>query len=535
MSAPQSLIYICSGVRINSRYEHTIYFSSGSAQQDYFAGKVVKTYSAYTFLRKSWPLKVEATMEQAKTWNYLYFRNSASGKIYYYFINNVEYVNDSTVELTLELDVMQTYLFDYELLTSYVERQHAERDTTVSTIDEGLELGDYVNNDVYNFNLSDLCIMVMCTINPNSTTQAAAEVHALPYRYNGVFSGIKFWAIDGSDWVRWGQQIDVLDSLGVSDAIVSMWMYPKSLVILGGGDDWDNGQIAHVVERAYGLDDGGYYTPIKRPTTLNFYEPKNKKLLGYPYNFIYATNNQGNSAVYKYEYFMLQNTPGFRLTGSLGPEGGVRLVPEDYKIMGEYNYDEGLTLNNFPMCAWDSDTYKIWLAQNQNTHAFNNATGGLKVAAGIGTAIASAFTGNIAGALGGATAAVSGGLQIGQQLAQKADMDIAPPQSKGSFSSGVNITNNKHTFSLYLRSIDYEHAKIIDDYFTMYGYKVNSVQVPNTHARKAFTYVKTVGCHIKGNLCNEDTIKIESIFDRGVTFWVDGDKICDYSQDNGTL
>lgn len=533
MSAPQSTIYICSGVRLNSRYEHSLYFATPADQQGYFAGKVVKTLSAYSYLRKSWPIKVEATMEQAKTWNYLYFRNSASGKLYYYFINSVEYVNDNTVELGLELDVLQTYLFDFDLLPCFVERQHVERDAIGDhTVDEGLELGEYVNNGVYNFNLSDLCIMVMCTINPNSTTAAAAEVHALPYRYNGVFSGVKIWAVDGADWVEWGKQIDKLDELGVSDSIISMWMYPKSLVVLGGEDSWDSGEIAHVVERAFGLNDGGTVSPVTRPTDLNYYVPRNNKLLVYPYNFIYATNNQGNAAVYKYEYFIVGSNPTFKLTGSLGPDGGTRLVPVSYKFNGEANYDEGLTLNNFPTCAWDSDTYKIWLAQNQNTQAFNTATAGLKVAAGAVSGIASLATGNVLGAGAGLGTAVSGGLQIGQQLAQKKDMDIAPPQSKGSFSSGVNITNNKQTFTLYLRSVAYEHARIIDDYFTMYGYKLNRVQTPNINARQHFTYVKTIGCHIKGNMCNEDTVKIEGIFDKGITFWNNGDKVADYSQSN---
>lgn len=533
MSTPQSVIYICSGVRINSRYEHSIYFASAGAQQEYFAGKVVKTLSAYSYLRKSWPLKVEATMEQAKTWNYLFFRNTSTGKLYYYFINTVEYVNDGTVELGLELDVIQTYLFDFQLLPSFVERQHTTTDSIGEfAVDEGLDLGEYVNNGVYHFNLTDLCIMVMCTINPNSTTAAAAEVHALPYMYNRVFSGVKFWAVNSADWVKWGQQLDKLDELGVSESIVAMWMYPKSLVVLGGEDTWTNGEIAHVVERAYGLTDGGYSTPITRPANLNYYVPKNNKLFGYPYNFIYATNNQGGSAVYKYEYFTLSETPGFRLTGSLGPDGGVRLVPVDYKLRGEANYDEGLTLNNFPTCAWDSDTYKLWLAQNQNTLNHSATTAGLKVAAGIATGLAGLFTGGVMAAGAGVGMAASGGLQIGQQLAQKKDMDIAPPQSRGSFSTSVNITNNKHTFSLYQRSITYEAARIIDDYFTMYGYKLNRVQTPNINARPAFTYVKTIGCHIKGNMCNEDTVKVEAIFDNGITFWKNGDKVADYSQNN---
>ena len=92
MSAPQSTIYVCSGVRLNSRYDHTIWFGSPADQQEYFAGKVVKTFPAYSYLRKTWPIQVQATLEQAQGWSYLYFRNG-SGKIYYYFINNFTIFN----------------------------------------------------------------------------------------------------------------------------------------------------------------------------------------------------------------------------------------------------------------------------------------------------------------------------------------------------------------------------------------------------------------------------------------------------------
>ena len=113
MSNPQSIINICSGVRLNPSYEHTIYFDTATAQYNYFAGKVVKSFPAYSYLRKSWNIKVASTMEEAKTWTYLFFQNG-SGKLYFYFITNIEYVNDNTVELSLEIDVMQTYMFDYD-------------------------------------------------------------------------------------------------------------------------------------------------------------------------------------------------------------------------------------------------------------------------------------------------------------------------------------------------------------------------------------------------------------------------------------
>lgn len=543
MSTPQTTIYICSGVRLDNRYEHSIYFDTPRAQQEYFAGKVVKTFPAYSYVRKSWPLQVEATMEQARSWSYLYFQNG-TGKIYYYFINQVEYKNDNMVELTLELDVLQTYLFDFTRLDCFVERTHVSDDNPLAyTLDEGLEVGELVDNEVYHWTaLNDLCILVMATINPNHA-ETAQPVEALAGRYNGVFSGIKVWAVDGSKWADWGDQLDALSSAGFLDGIIAMWMYPKALVKLGGENTWDDDDLCKTVD---GAKDAGAFLPFSgAPSKVDGYTPKNKKLLNYPYSFLYATNNTGGSAVYRWERFNNYNQPKFTTAGTISPEGNVKMFPTGYNglqyttdsglIASDANYEAGLTLGGFPMCSWDSDVYKMWLAQNQNQLNMATVSGGISIAGGAVATITSALTGNVAGAIGGVTSMVSGAQQIGNLLAQRADMSIQPPQAKGSFSSNVNITAGKHTFSFYKKSVSAENAQVIDDYFTMYGYKVNRVQKPFIHVREQFTYVKTIGCTILGNLCMEDITKIEGIFDRGVTFWTHGDNIGNYSLDNPCL
>ena len=117
-------------------------------------------------------------------------------------------------------------------------------------------------------------------------------------------------------------------------------------------------------------------------------------------------------------------------------------------------------------------------------------------------------------------------------IAQQRDMEIMPQQARGNLSTSVNIANNRQIFGLYQKCVTKEKARVIDDYFTMYGYKINRVQSPNIAARPAFTYIKTVGCHVAADICTDDQRKIEAIFDNGLTWWKDGDKICNYSQDN---
>ena len=536
MSTPQSTIYICSGVRLDNRYEHSIYFKDATAQQGYFAGKVVKTFPAYSYLRKTWPLQVQATMEEARSWSYLYFRNG-TGKFYYYFINQIEYKNDNTVELSLELDVLQTYLFDFEMLDSFVERQHTETDSIGEhTVDEGLDLGTLVTTSTRDIQIGEMCILVMSTIDLvkptievendkwwelwNPTTTVLNKMIAT--NYDGVFGGAGIYAIEATDWSALGQILLILDDGGYSDCVVSIWMYPKKLVALAEGYDWST----TVVNKVHGIQP--FTEEFSAPTTLNGYTPDNKKLLTYPYCMLYATNNGSGGASYRFERFADRSSCGFKVTGALTPEGATRLYPIAYD--GEaLAYDHGLTLTGFPTCAWAQDVYKLWLAQNQNQQDLSMALSVLSVVGGVAGAVATGGT----GAMLGLGSAISGAQNIAGILAQRRDMAIQPPQAKGQVSTSVNTVAGFQTFTMKTKTLTKEMAKVIDGYFSMYGYKLNQVRKPNLCARSAFTYIKTVGCNISGaKFCTEDRNRITGIFDKGITFWVNGDKIADYSQTN---
>jgi len=523
MSTPTSTIKVCSGVRLTNDYLHTIWFNNTSEQLNYFAGKVVKTFSAYTYIRKSWSIKVDATMEQARKWSYLYFQNG-TGKTYYYFINNIEYINDNTVELFIEMDVMQTYLFDFTLHECFVEREHANSDAPGDNIvEETLELGDLRVIDEMQTPLSDLCVLVLATYDPINTSEENTDT-VLAAKYNGVFSGLGVYAVNLSDWQAWGAKLRLLDDYGKSEGIVAMWMYPKDLVQLAGDAEWTDGNVTKEVSGVTGM----FSASARLPYTSGNYTPRNKKLLTYPYNFIYVTNNSGNAGVFRYERFGDPSYCNFKIVGALSPEGSVKLYPLNYNGV-QHNYEEGLTLGGFPTCAWNQDVYKLWLAQNQNSQNLSMVMSGLTIAGGVGTMI---FSGG-AGAVAGAGAVLHGASSIASILAQRADKELQPAQAKGQHSASVNVVAGFQTFNIQRKSIGVEYARILDDYFDMFGYQTNRVKVPERNCREHWTYTKTVGCHVSGNLCTEDLRKIESIFDNGVTHWYGtGDNIGNYSLSN---
>ena len=542
MSTPQSTIYLCSNVPLNNRYDHTLYFGSQSAQSSYFNSKVARTLTKYTYLRKSWKLKVDATMEQARVWSYLFFKNTSTGKVYYYFINQIEYINDNTVELSLEIDVMQTYMFDWTLRPCYVEREHSYNDTWgENTIDEGLDVGEIITNRRETIDLSsDLVVMIAASIDINKYYLSEETDKIVGSLYDNIYGGFQLTATPHSSegypqrWKNLSELLNKLNSGGKLDTIFTMWEYPAKLV------NTDYGAYEFCVAPYVTTPKSITHTVWERPISVNGYIPKNKKVLQYPYCFMYATNNNGGAAVYHYEKFTDDNRQ-FKIQGNLSPDAIVKLVPMHYKGVS-FNYDESLSTGNYPLCAWNSDSYKMWLAQNQNQQNLGLAMSGLKIAGGaaaiIGGAIATGGTGGAGAPIGagaitaGVGMVASGATGIASQLAQRADKEIQPPQSRGTYSGSHNLSRGIHNFEIHHKTIDAYHAEVIDNYFSMYGYATRKVKIPNISSRPCWNYVKTIGSNVGGNICMEDLQVINSIFDKGVTFWKSNVDVGNYSLDN---
>jgi hypothetical protein len=81
-------------------------------------------------------------------------------------------------------------------------------------------------------------------------------------------------------------------------------------------------------------------------------------------------------------------------------------------------------------------------------------------------------------------------------------------------------------------SVREEYAKIIDQYFSMYGYSINEVKKPNITGRKNWNYVKTLQANIEGDIPENHLNEIKSLFNKGITLWHNPTTFLDYSQNN---
>ena len=113
---------------------------------------------------------------------------------------------------------------------------------------------------------------------------------------------------------------------------------------------------------------------------------------------------------------------------------------------------------------------------------------------------------------------------------------MIPATIKGQLNAGdVNVASGNNTFHFYKMSVKAEYARIIDDFFDMYGYQTNRVKTPNVAHRQNWWYTKTINANITGNVPNDDMNKIKEAYNNGLTFWRNPANFLNYSVSNGIV
>ena len=148
---PITAVKVLRGVPLDSTYTDTFgkgFFPNVSAQVAYFTRKAKYTFTDLTPVRMQNMLRLPIVADDLFDCNYIMFQNANFGQKWFYaFIDEINYINPSCSEVSFTLDVMQTWLFDYTIHPSFVEREHINNDSIGQNIvAENLELGDYVYN-----------------------------------------------------------------------------------------------------------------------------------------------------------------------------------------------------------------------------------------------------------------------------------------------------------------------------------------------------------------------------------------------------
>ena len=539
--APNSTIEFFPDFGVDPGYENTMYFATTATKDTYFdgiIGKIQVTAQSYTRGERG-VVKVQKTMSEMYKKGYMRYKNTSfENKWFYAFITSVEYINNITTAVHFEIDVIMTWMGDFTLAHCFIERQHTITDNIGDNIvEENLPCGDMVYEFVYpsGYMGSVTGNWKICLVSTADPTDGSDQHGAM---YGGIYSGAGQWYYDAdTDIATLNAHLAYLAS-NKPTAIIGLAIVPAYFLSQAG---------SYSQERTYYVD--------KPYTSLNGYVPDNNKLFIYPYKSLQVTNMEGNYAEFRYEFF---NTTGeatkcnFEMYGVTGLQSEVCCSPKDYKNANN-NITEKISMNDFPMCSYNVDAFDAYIAQNKSSIAANvissiSTTAG-RIATGLATGGGSELIPQLADAIGTGAPQMNSGLGYGaigssthtlntilSTIGKLRDMDRMPPQRGGAqgVSATIGRTYGKQNKDFYFigKTITAQYASIIDGYFTMFGYAIKGVGTPNMNARPHYTYVKTVGCIVKGEMPADDCKKIEAIFDKGVRFWKNHNEIGNYGVNN---
>lgn len=124
-----TIFELLKNVDFDNTYEHVIDFENVEAQEEYFDNKVEMSFEDFSIVRPNSEIIIEANFNSIYNLNYCRFTNTLNNvlKTYYAFITMKEHVGNDRVRLHLEIDVFQSYMFDFSLKESFVSREHQNR------------------------------------------------------------------------------------------------------------------------------------------------------------------------------------------------------------------------------------------------------------------------------------------------------------------------------------------------------------------------------------------------------------------------
>lgn len=550
--APDSKIYFLQNIKLDDGYINTLNWASLEDQERYFISNTYFSADALSYVRYAdGVIRVKGSTRVFYKCNYMMFKNTSfENKWFYAFIKKIDYVNNSTTEITYDIDVFQTWFAVPRFNDVFVEREHVADDTVgLHTLDEGIPTGYMVSfggGKKFNIeqpagtNINEMDIILETTFQIAGDGSLTANIAYL----GGVLRGTNMAVFKSSARDQLAYVLGWINNRGLGDGIVAIYMFPDFLL--------DTEQITKPLAYLNGsFKDVTYYTikdviynstaKVSFSTKLMGYTPKNKKLLCYPYCFAYASNGSGKNIVLKYEFDAKENNT-FEANYFAQPSANGTLMAQ-LRLKDQDVYMFELPIGGFPQVAYSYDKYSDYLALNQNKLEFQKTQMGVNSITGaVSLGVAGAVTGFKAGGVYGAVAgaALGVGNSVWQSIqgfsqisAEKADIDAQPNGLVGSAQTpDTLLLQDRYALMFHQMCIRPEYAKIIDDFFSRYGYKVSSLKTPSITTRKNWNYIQTVGATIPAEMPAEVESKICSILDRGITFWHHPETMLDYSQDN---
>lgn len=522
--ARNSKVIIAKNIKLDRNYTNVLNYTEQQMLDLVNTNKVAESLNC-SFIRQTGTISTPFSYSQCLQSNYIAFQNpDYDNKWFFGWIDDVVYKSNGTGEIKFTIDIFSTWFNKLTLNPVNVIREHVNDDTIgLHTINENLSVGEVVQEDFERLlplkntgenipydSLYNFVFVIETTHEPLLDT----DYNGICIRNSNLTGCYTFYfEINTNTYNNILHFLNAMNLQSKINSILNIYIAHKNIVSnmnkIKRGDYSVNGYEYYELLNT----DESINVPatIQKKTSFSGLTIKNNKCFVYPYNYILISNNVGNQLLLKYEDFKQAN-PIVEIEMALSIGCSIRLVPREYKNI-DRNIDESIPLGKFPTCAWASDSFINWITGN-----------GVNIGTAIYNAVKSFSTGDV----------VTGAEKVGAILGAFIGADLLPSISGGNNSGDVNFSAMENCFDVhYMRAKD-EYIKIIDDYFTKFGYLVNSLKVPNVTGRTYWNYVSINKGDIVGfgEIPSTALDQINEIFYKGVTIWHNHANIGNYSLNN---
>ena len=347
--------------RIDATYQNIWAFGSVNERNTWLTSKDSIMFTGCKYWKYGEPIKVEIPFTDAFDYDYVKIINKGDDvtapKIYYCFITNRAYVSDNLSIMYLDVDIVQTWYFDSDGTPCWAKNAMIAKSTATINPPRGTP-SDFpsvepICNDIITAGRA-YGIVIYSSINLEHLDNPTY----LPAIIDGQYTAAPPYVM-ASDVTALANIITTLNNKGYTDAISGIYVFPLAYC------------NAAVLTNSPKLPQAEFYLTgtitIKRPVKCAAYIPVNSVLLGYDYSYI--TVNNGCGEVIKYNFEDFDGAPIFSFRICLA--GGfptIVCMPENYVGAEHADVIQRAHKITVPVsCSYLNDSYKIWLAQSQNS------------------------------------------------------------------------------------------------------------------------------------------------------------------------
>lgn len=588
---PMTDVHFLSNAPVDYQMNNVLWLASEEEESTFFLSKTKFSFDNCRAVNNDgdpWeitvPLTDGSTLDDYYNCNYLMWRNPQfSGKWFYAYIGTPRPASAGSVTVPFQVDYWQTWHWSCDFPATMVRRETVNDDTIgANLIEENVETGEFVISPVdvgtaaYTGIGTDIieesgwdttpCVLIAYTYKPSETT---AETDPGTYIINAIkdaagsltynlkniapsFAGGRFQQgiYQACDFIAF--EVDTSDQDKLNTAIQAVNLYLQNLV---DGVMIQSVQVLRMIPKFMAPASGvqpinSAYPRVNNikgkssPTTFGSYTPNNNKLYTQQFNYLVVDNGAGAQMEMGYEYFkgdtsqsIPAHTPTFRLYSQLSNSPACRLIPYSYKGPEKReNPLYSLELNTYPQCSYSYNEMRADYFANQNSYAVqgvrNMSNAFFNVGEGLTSAVTGAATLNFSGMISGIAQIANTALDAADTIAKQKDHARIPNEVVGLSDSNIQFAIGRMSFIEYRMQVQSYYAKIIDNYFTAYGYAINDIKKPELNTRTRFNFIWTQGANVLGDLPTEAKNVINQQMDAGLRIWHDPSAWMDYSVKN---